>query len=297
MCYNVKGDYMIKNFIGGILIGIANIIPGVSGGTVIVILGLFDKVMESISNLFKLKISLKERINSFLFLCQIGIGLIVGLVGFAKILEFLFVKFEMQTLYLFAGLILASIPMLKKQEMEGKINPIYFVLGILLIGTIAYLNPGESDNIVEIDTLLNTDLTLFYLLTLVLIGAISGATMIFPGISGSMVLLVIGKYHLFKGYIANVTSFNLNILIPLVFIAMGVGLGIIMSAKITNYLLKNFKQNTMSFIIGLIIMSSIIILPTSGYNLINTLTSILMFIVGCILIILFDKLKNKKRTE
>jgi len=297
MCYNVKGDYMIKNFIGGILIGIANIIPGVSGGTVIVILGLFDKVMESISNLFKLKISLKERINSFLFLCQIGIGLIVGLVGFAKILEFLFVKFEMQTLYLFAGLILASIPMLKKQEMEGKINPIYFVLGILLIGTIAYLNPGESDNIVEIDTLLNTDLTLFYLLTLVLIGAISGATMIFPGISGSMVLIVIGKYHLFKGYIANVTSFNLNILIPLVFIAMGVGLGIIMSAKITNYLLKNFKQNTMSFIIGLIIMSSIIILPTSGYNLINTLTSILMFIVGCILIILFDKLKNKKRTE
>ncbi len=297
MCYNVKGDYMIKNFIGGILIGIANIIPGVSGGTVIVILGLFDKVMESISNLFKLKISLKERINSFLFLCQIGVGLIIGLVGFAKILEFLFVKFEMQTLYLFAGLILASIPMLKKQEMEGKINPIYFVLGILLIGTIAYLNPGESDNIVEIDTLLNTDLTLFYLLTLVLIGAISGATMIFPGISGSMVLLVIGKYHLFKGYIANVTSFNLNILIPLVFIAMGVGLGIIMSAKITNYLLKNFKQNTMSFIIGLIIMSSIIILPTSGYNLINTLTSILMFIVGCILIILFDKLKNKKRTE
>ncbi len=297
MCYNVKGDYMIKNFIGGILIGIANIIPGVSGGTVIVILGLFDKVMESISNLFKLKISLKERINSFLFLCQIGVGLIIGLVGFAKILEFLFVKFEMQTLYLFTGLILASIPMLKKKEMEGKINPIYFVLGILLIGTIAYLNPGESDNIVEIDTLLNTDLTLFYLLTLVLIGAISGATMIFPGISGSMVLLVIGKYHLFKGYIANVTSFNLNILIPLVFIAMGVGLGIIMSAKITNYLLKNFKQNTMSFIIGLIIMSSIIILPTSGYNLINTLTSILMFIVGCILIILFDKLKNKKRTE
>lgn len=287
---------MIKNFIGGILIGIANIIPGVSGGTIIVILGLFDKVMEAISNIFKIKISFKERLNSLLFILQIGIGVGVGLVGFAKVLEFLFVKFETQTLFFFAGLIIASVPMLKKQEMENKkINPLYFISGILLIGIIAFLNPGESGNIVELETLLSTNLTLVYLLLLVGIGAIAGATMIFPGISGSMVLLVIGKYHLFKGYVANVTTFDLKILIPLVFIAIGVGIGIILSAKITNYLLKNHKQNTMSFIIGLIIMSSIIILPTNGYNLINVLTSILMFIVGSIIVIYFDKLKNKQK--
>ena len=286
---------MIKNFLGGILIGIANIIPGVSGGTIIVILGLFDKVMESISNIFKLKISFKERLDSLLFICQIGLGVGIGLVGFAKVLEYLFVKFEIKTLFYFAGLIISSIPMLKKQEMNNeKIKPIYFILGILLIGIIAYLNPGESGNIVKLDTLLNTNLTLIYLLSLILIGMIAGATMIFPGISGSMVLLVIGKYHLFKGYVANVTTFKLQILIPLVFIALGVGIGIILSAKVTNYLLKNFKQNTMSFIIGLIIMSSIIILPTSGYNLINTLTSILMFILGSILVIYFDKLKSKQ---
>ncbi|MBE6144057.1 MAG: DUF368 domain-containing protein [Firmicutes bacterium] len=287
---------MIKNLIGGILIGIANIIPGVSGGTIIVILGLFDKVMNSISTLFKIKVSFKERLKCLTFLMQIGIGLVIGLVGFAKVLEFLFVKFEMQTLFFFAGLIIASVPMLKKQEMDNsKIKPIYFILGILLIGIIAFLNPGESGNIVKLETLLNTKLGLTYLLSLIGIGAISGATMIFPGISGSMVLLVIGKYHLFKGYVANLTTFELNILIPLVFIAIGVGLGIILSAKITSYLLKNFKQNTMSFIIGLIIMSSIIILPTNGYSLINTLSSTLMFIIGCILIVVFEKVKNKKR--
>lgn len=286
---------MIKNFLGGILIGIANIIPGVSGGTIIVILGLFDKVMSSISNLFKLKISMKERLDSFFFLCQIGVGLLIGLVGFAKVLEFLFVQFEMQTLFFFAGLILFSVPMLKKQELEGnKINYLYFILGVLLIGVIAYLNPGESGNIVKLDTLLNTDLTFTYLMSLVIIGAIAGATMIFPGISGSMVLLVIGKYHLFKGYVANVTTFNLSILIPLAFIAVGVGIGIILSAKLTNYLVKKFKTNTMSFIIGLIIMSSIIILPTKGYDLINTLTSILMFIVGGVIVTWFDKFKNSK---
>ena len=286
---------MIKNFLGGISIGIANIIPGVSGGTIIVILGLFDKTMESISNVFKLKISWKERIESLLFLFQVGIGLVIGLVGFAKILEFLFVKFEMQTLFFFAGLILFSVPMLKKQEMDNKkIKPIYFILGILLIGLIAYLNPGESSNIVKLDTLLNTKLDAIYLLTLVLVGFISGATMIFPGISGSMVLLVIGKYHLFKGYVANVTTFDFKILIPLVFIAIGVGLGIILSAKLTNWLIKNFKQNTVSFIIGLIIMSSIIILPMKGYTLLNTITSIIFFIIGGGIIIVFDKIKNKK---
>ena len=286
---------MIKNFLGGILIGIANIIPGVSGGTIIVILGLFDKLMEAISNIFKIKISFKERLNSLLFILQIGIGVGIGLVGFAKVLEFLFVKFEMQTLFFFAGLILASVPMLKKQEMnKEKFNPLFFILGILLIGVIAILNPGESGNIVKLDTLLDIDLNLGFLLSLVGIGAIAGATMIFPGISGSMVLLVIGKYHLFKGYVANVTTFKLPILIPLIFIGIGIGLGIILSAKLTNYLLKNFKRNTMSFIIGLIIMSSIIILPLKGYTLINTLTSIMTFIAGCILVIIFDKLKNKQ---
>ena len=286
---------MIKNFLGGILIGIANIIPGVSGVTIIVILCLFDKIMEAISNVFKIKISFKERLNSLLFILQIGLGVGIGLVGFAKVLEFLFVKFEMQTLFFFAGLILASVPLLKKQEMNNtKFNWIYFSLGILLIGIIAFLNPGENGNIVELETWLNNDLTLVYLLSLVGIGAIAGATMIFPGISGSMVLLVIGKYHLFKGYVANVTTFKLPILIPLIFIGIGIGLGIILSAKLTNYLLKNFKRNTMSFIIGLIIMSSIIILPLKDYTLINTLTSIMTFIMGCILVIVFDKLKNKQ---
>ena len=81
---------MIKNLLGGMAIGIANIIPGVSGGTIIVLLGLFDKTMEAISNVFKIKISFKERMKSFTFLLQVMIGVAIGLVGFAKLLDFLF---------------------------------------------------------------------------------------------------------------------------------------------------------------------------------------------------------------
>lgn len=285
---------MIKNIISGIAVGVANIIPGVSGGTIIVILGLFDEMMEAISNVFKIKISWKERLDSLKFLLQIAIGLAIGLVGFAKILEFLFVHAEVQTIMWFVGLILFSIPVLKKEEMNNeKINWIYIVVGALIIGLLAYFVPSGDEVIVPLNEILANKLTITYILTLVILGAISGATMIFPGVSGSMVLLVLGWYHLFKGYVANVTSFEPKILIGLIFIALGVGVGVIGSAKLTNWLLKKYHNQTMSLIFGLIIMSAIVIIPTSGYSVMTVITSILSFLFGGSIVILMDKLKNK----
>lgn len=281
---------MMKNIIGGICVGVANIIPGVSGGTIMVLLGLFNKLMESISNIFNIKIKLKDKKNDFMFLIQFMLGAGIGLVGFAKILEFLFVSFEIQTMYWFIGLILCSLPMLKRKELnDQKINWLFVIIGMFIIWLISYLAPGEEGNIVPLNELLDKDINFVYCLTLVGIGAIGGASMMFPGVSGSMVLLVLGYYHLFKGYVANVTTFNLSILIPLAFMAMGIGLGIIISAVITNYLLKNFKRNTMSFIFGLIIMSAIAIIPTSDYTIINSITSVITFLLGALVIYIFDK--------
>ena len=285
---------MIKNILSGIAVGVANIIPGVSGGTIIVILGLFDEMMEAISNVFKIKISWKERLQSLKFLMTIAIGLAIGLVGFAKILEFLFVHAEVQTIMWFVGLILFSIPVLKKEEMNNeKMNWIFLVIGALIIGLLAYFVPSNDEVIVPLNDILTKNLTFTYIASLVVLGAISGATMIFPGVSGSMVLMVLGWYHLFKGYVANVTSFEPKILIGLIFIAIGVGIGVIGSAKLTNWLLKKYHNQTMSLIFGLIVMSAIVIIPTSGYNVMTVITSILSFLFGGSIVILMDKLKNK----
>lgn len=285
---------MIKNFLCGITVGVANIIPGVSGGTLIVLLGLFDELMAAISSVFKIDISWKERFNSIKFILQIGLGVVVGLVGFAKILEFLFVHAEVQTIMWFVGLILFSVPVLKKNEMKNeKINWIFFAIGILFIGLLSYFVPNKDEVIVPLQDILSNKITLVYLITLVLLGAISGATMIFPGVSGSMVLMVLGYYHLFKGYVANVTSFEPKILIGLVFIAIGVLSGIVISAKLTNWLLKKYHSQTMSLIIGLIVMSAIVIIPLTGYNFITIITSILTFLFGGSIVILMDKLKQK----
>lgn len=281
---------MMRNIIGGICVGVANIIPGVSGGTIIVLLGLFNKLMESISNIFNLRIKLKDKKKDFTFLIQFLIGAGIGLIGFAKILEFLFVSFEIQTMYWFIGLILCSLPMLKRKELnDEKINPIFLIIGVLVIFAISYFASGEEGNIVPLEELLDKNLSIGYLIILIGIGAIGGASMMFPGVSGSMVLLVLGYYHLFKGYVANVTTFNLNILIPLAFMAAGIGIGIVISAVVTNYLIKHSKRNTMSFIFGLIIMSAIVIIPTSGYTVISTITSIITFLFGALVIYIFDK--------
>lgn len=289
---------MIRNIISGCLVGIANIIPGVSGGTIIVLTGLFDRTMESISNLVNLKIKFKDKLKDIFFLLQVGIGILIGLVCFAKVLEYLFVHYEIQTLLWFTGLIIFSIPVVKKSEIpNNKINYFYLILGILLILIINIFGTGSTENIVPLNDLLAKNINLIYILTLVGIGFIGGATMIFPGVSGSMVLLILGYYHLFKGYVANATMFSLGadylkIFFPLGFIALGVLLGIILSSMLLNKLIKLNKVNLMSFIIGLIIMSSIIIIPTSGYNITNIITGIISFLFGGVIVICIEKKLN-----
>lgn len=283
---------MIKNLIGGIAVGIANIIPGVSGGTIMVVLDIFDELMLAISNLFKIDISMKERIKSFKFIMQVGIGVLIGLVCFAKVLDFLFAHFSNQTLCLFAGLIIFSIPMVKKQELKGKVNWLFFIIGILIIGLLVAFSPEETNTVVTLEDLLAKNIDFPYILILILIGAVSGATMLFPGVSGSMILLILGYYYTFKSYISNVTSFEPSIIIALIFIAIGVVIGIIGSAKLTTYLLDKYKNKIISLILGLVLMSGLCIIPITGYTVTNLIPSVICFIVGAILVTLFDNLKK-----
>ena len=286
---------MLKNIIGGVAVGIANIIPGVSGGTIMVLLGLFNNLTAAISNIFSIKTPIKEKKDSFIFLLQIGLGIAIGLVGFAKILEFLFAKLPNQTLCWFAGLILFSLPMLKSQELAGKkIAWPYFILGLLVIFGLTLISPENKEIVIPLEELLAKNINLTYLIFLILLGMIGGATMIFPGVSGSMVLLVLGYYHLFKGYVANVTSFKLKILIPLGFIAIGIILGIILSSVLTNYLLKTKKRQTISVILGLVLASGIVIIPITGYNIHIIITSIISFILGGMMVYTFNYLETKK---
>lgn len=277
---------MIKNIIGGIAVGLANIIPGVSGGTMMVILGLFKNVMSSIEGLFKKNNN--HRKQDFLFLFQIGIGAIIGLIVFAKVLEICFLKFPTQTMFAFVGMVVFSIPSIVKKEMKNdKFKALPFIIGMAIIFILMMIAPEKKELVLTSFPAIS----LIYLLQMMVIGAVAGGAMFVPGVSGSMLLMIFGQYYLFKSLLANVTTFKLNILIPLVFIAIGVVLGIVISSKICNYFLKNSHENMMNFILGLVVASSIVLIPFKGLSDFSIiLTSAIALIGGGLLVIGMEKL-------
>lgn len=280
------GFFMLRTIIGGVAVGIANVIPGVSGGTMMVILGIFHQVMDSISGIFKK--DNPARTKDILFIMQVLIGAAIGLIGFAKILEFLFAEFPTQTMFWFIGLVVFSIPVFLKAEMkEDKIRYSYVILGMALIFLINFMNPGKEELAVNP---VFPAVTFFLCIQMIFIGFIGGFSMLLPGVSGSMVLLILGQYYLFKSYLANVTSFQLEVLIPLGFMGIGILIGIVASAKVTGFALKKSRTATLSFILGLIIASSIVLIPLhASYDAMTIITSILSVGLGAIIVLLINK--------
>lgn len=276
---------MIKNIIGGMAIGVANIIPGVSGGTIMVILGLFDKIIESVSRVAKL--NNPQRKKDVFFLLQISLGAVIGLIAFAKIIDWLFNHYPTHTMFWFIGLIALSIPSVVKKELKGhKVSWIPVLSGILIVFLMTYVNPGEGAHQVD----MFPEITLLLVIKLLFISILAGSTMLLPGVSGSMFLLIIGEYYLFQAYVANVLTFDWLVLIPLFFIGIGVILGILFSAKMTQYFLREHRGGTVSFLLGLIIASAIVLIPHNiPYDGMLIMTSVFAFVFGAIVILSVEK--------
>lgn len=278
---------MLRNIIGGIAVGIANIIPGVSGGTMMVILGIFQQAMDAIAGIFKPNNA--KRKEQLIFLIEVLIGAAIGLVGFAKLLNILFEHFPTQTIYWFIGLVVFSIPLFIKSEVkEERIQWIWVLLGMAFIFLINFLAPSNDQSQVNPNF---PDITLLHCFTMIAAGFISGFAMLLPGVSGSMVLLIFNQYYLFKSYVAAVTTFAPDVLISLGFIGIGVVLGILASAALTGFALKKNRIATLSFILGLIIASSIVLIPLNAtYDVYTILTSSIAFIIAEAIVSLLNKL-------
>lgn len=276
---------MLRNLLGGIAVGIANIIPGVSGGTMMVILGIFNPINEAVTNLFKRHNP--NRKKDILFLLQVLLGAGIGLVGFANVLTYCFDHFPTQTMWWFVGLVGFSIPVFKKNELkEEKIHIVALLAGILIIALISYLAPIQSH---EFNPAF-PDISLFYLIKMVLLGIIAGGTMLLPGVSGSMVLLILGEYYLFKSLVANVLTFQLNVVVPLCFLAIGILLGILLAARLIQTAMAKNARVTLSFLLGLILASTILLIPFDvSYNMSTIMTCLFAFGFGGIVVYLIEK--------
>lgn len=245
----------------GMTIGIANVIPGVSGGTFAFIFGIYDKLTEAIGNFFT---DGKKRKEYFFFLVQIIGGAVLGILLFAKLLGFLleYNQVSRQITYaFFIGLIGGSIPFIIKShhDMKPNINRVLVLLvGMVLIILTIVFNQDRGGDIANHNSPLR-------LLWLFLCGLFSGGSMIVPGFSGSALLVSLGEYEtVVTQYLGDIKLY----IVPIIVFSLGAASGIVAFAKLVEVCFKKFKTGTLYFILGLIAASllQIISKTSSGFD-------------------------------
>lgn len=274
---------MLKSIIRGIIIGIANIIPGVSGGTMVVSMGIYDKIIHCLTHI---KSEFKESIK-FLFPIILGAG--IGIIFLSFLIEFLFAKVPIQTNLFFIGLIAGGLPWILKNVNNKGFRVSYlicFVLFFALVIAMALMGGNERENVA-------LALGLKDCLLLFLVGVLASATMVIPGVSGSMMLMLLGYYEpiisQINSFIRSIVAFNINsgfnsfmLLMPF---GIGVIVGIVVIAKIIDIVFSKFEVHTYWAIIGLIFASTISIVMMndfSGISFMALICGVICFVVGFI---------------
>lgn len=260
----------LKNFISGYLVGALSLIPGISGGTALVLLNQFDKFIYELTNIFNKNVKTNKNFIIFIIL-----GIILGSITFANVTELLFTFIPIQTLFMFSGFVLFNIPKFYKKEFkDSKINIIFFIIGLFIIAILSNFVPENPTYIIKNFP----QISLIFLFIFTLFGMLDGILTIFPGISGSMVMMIIGPYFLYKSYLANLNE-NIIYILPLCCYFIGDLIGIFIGSKISYTLLKKYRNKTMSFIYGMIVMSSLILIPTNVTYTPTLLISSFIFLI------------------
>ena len=271
---------LLNQILRGAVIGVANIIPGVSGGTMMVSMGVYDTLIHCITHLFS---EFKQSVKTLL---PYAVGMLVGIVALASVLKFLFANYALPTSTAFIGLILGGLSPLLRKINKKKLNWVALAVFVLFfVGIVALALTGDVSNPESLT------LDMGQVIILVVMGAIAAATMIIPGVSGSMVLMLLGYYtpvlnavDALKSAVFSVDfGAMVNPFFTLLPFGVGVVLGIFGVAKLIEWLLARFPTQTYCGVLGLVVSSPIAILlrtDMAGVNWIIILVSLITFALG-----------------
>ena len=265
----------------GTVIGLANVIPGVSGGTMMVSMGIYDKLIWSINHLFK---KFKE---CFKVLLPYIVGMLAAIIIGSFALKAAFRDYPLPTNTLFIGLILGSLPFILKEMKGEKIGWQGVLAFALLFGLVVFLKAIEAENTAKVSLNVGT------VLLMLLMGAICSAAMVIPGVSGSMILKTLGYYEpvvteAIPGLVKGITSGNwsavlenIGILLPFL---IGIVAGIFGIAKLIEVLMRKWKGRTYCGILGMVAASPVVILMDTsiydGFNWIICVVSVVTLALG-----------------
>lgn len=282
MNFNFYEAFLI--FIRGILMGSADIVPGVSGGTIALITGIYERLIYSISKInFKflkplVKLDLKgfwrELLDEidFGFFIPLVLGIAIAMVTIAKVVTYCMDVYPALTYAFFLGLIIASAYILLKKIPKLQIKHIAFViLGFVLAYIFVSLNPIAANHSLPV---------------LFISGLIAICAMILPGISGSFLLLLLGQYEYM------LTALHELHFTELIVFIVGAIIGILGFSKLLNYLLKRYEEVTMAFLIGVMLgtlkIPAVTVVNNVSLNLSGLLPCLIVAVIAFVLIIVLE---------
>ena len=272
----------LNQILRGVVIGVANIIPGVSGGTMMVSMGVYDTLIHSITHLFK------EFWKSIKALLPYVVGMLIGILAFASLIKWGLENYELPTNTLFIGLILGGLAPLVKKINWKKINAAAVIAFVLLFALIIWLGLQNRDNIQNAETI---DMNVGQAFVMVLLGMVASGTMIIPGVSGSLVLMLLGYYKAVTGALKTFghalvhfefAAMGQPLLMLLPFL-LGIVLGIFGVAKLIEWLTAKYPTATYCGVLGLVVASPIALLiqtNMSNLSVMLVVISVVTFVVG-----------------
>ena len=305
----------LEHIIIGIIIGISNIVPGVSAGTMFVILGIFKKLIDQVGLCLDEVKTMVKNITKFkkknggiravgimfknifmsqkTFLIPIAIGMIFAIYFVAKLFSILNPEPILYRNYIFLGLILGGIPALFKELKKGtdianikkrKISIyIFMIIGFAMMFALYLLKV----NGIGLRKVGYEELSITMALPLFLVGAVAAASMVIPGISGSMVVLILGYYELMT---VSISKLNMIFIIPF---AIGILVGIMAILKLIKYLLDKHYTRTYSCIVGFVVGSLLMVFPGLPVGVMGYVITIICIAIGIMLSYMVEKYSER----
>lgn len=283
-------NFKWTNILKGFGMGTSDLIPGVSGGTIALLLGIYDDFISSVSGLFS-----KRFWPSFKFLLPILLGMGLAIALLSNLFNYLLSYHEIPTMFFFTGLIIGIIPYLLKtsnykQTFKTK-HYLMILIGIIILVIITLLNNGDKHSG---ETL---TLSLGLIIKYFIAGMFASSAMLLPGISGSFMLLVFGAYGTVMFSISELVNLNFTALPILIIVGLGILTGFMLSSRMIQYFLHHHTTMTFALIIGFVIGSIYAVFPGFPENglvwIISFLTIIIGFIVSFTLGLITAKSDNQ----
>ncbi|WP_273836140.1 DUF368 domain-containing protein [Guptibacillus sedimenti] len=272
--------FVWRNIYRGLLMGVSDLIPGVSGGTIAMVLGIYRRLISGINGLMSK--NWKKELGFFIPLL-LGVGLALLLVS--QLMEKLLEHYPQPTFFFFIGLIIGVVPfLLRKVDYKKNFEPFHYgllIVAAILIASTLFLKGDGSGEIMK-------SLDMVDYIILFFSGWLASTAMILPGVSGSFVLLLLGSY---QTVIHGLSSFNIPLLLT---VGAGIIIGLSLTGKVIAHLLSKYTVSTYAVMIGLVIGSVVVLYPGFQSNVGLAIASIATLLLGLGAAIALGKIEHKE---